>query len=189
MNGKTFHALSAALAVAFTAVVLVACADAPAGPTPAVAATQPRLATFPDLGTCTQLQVDEGSTVAMHAYAQGVQIYHWSGTAWQFDAPSATLYADAGMTGVIATHFGGPRWKHNGGSVVKGGTLVDRCIPDAASIPWLELTATTEVPGIFDGVTRIQRLFTVGGNAPATPGSFVGEVTKVPYTAEYYFYR
>jgi hypothetical protein len=30
---------------------------------------------------------------------------------------------------------------------------------------------------------------TVGGKAPTDPGSFVGEEARVPYTAEYYFYR
>ena len=38
-------------------------------------------------------------------------------------------------------------------------------------------------------MTYIQRVNTVGGNAPTDPGDFVGEVVEVPYTAEYYFYR
>ena len=36
---------------------------------------------------------------------------------------------------------------------------------------------------------RIQRLNTVGGTMPATPGTTVGEIARVPYTAEYYFYK
>jgi len=38
-------------------------------------------------------------------------------------------------------------------------------------------------------VTFIQRVNTVGGNAPAAAGTFVGEETRVPYSAEYLFYR
>jgi hypothetical protein len=38
-------------------------------------------------------------------------------------------------------------------------------------------------------VTFIQRVNTVGGNAPTDPGNFPGEVTRVPYTADYFFYR
>jgi len=38
-------------------------------------------------------------------------------------------------------------------------------------------------------VTQIQRVNTVGGNAPANPGSVTGEEARVPYTAEYFFYR
>jgi hypothetical protein len=37
--------------------------------------------------------------------------------------------------------------------------------------------------------TFIQRVNTVGGKAPADPGDFEGEVVRVPYAAEYYFYR
>jgi hypothetical protein len=44
-------------------------------------------------------------------------------------------------------------------------------------------------PGIFDGITHIQRVNTVGGIAPADPGDFVGDQARVPYTADYFFYR
>ena len=62
--------------------------------------------------------------------------------------------------------------------------------PDASAIPWLLLGAEPgHGPGVFHGVVAIQRLNTVGGDAPITTGTFVGEVEKVPYTAEYFFYR
>lgn len=48
---------------------------------------------------------------------------------------------------------------------------------------------SSDGPGIFDGVTFIQRLNTVGGVAPAEPGDFVGELARVPYAADYVFYR
>jgi hypothetical protein len=64
------------------------------------------------------------------------------------------------------------------------------CSPNTSTIPWLRLEAvTTEGPGIFDGVTQVLRVNTTGGAAPAAPGSVVGEEARVPYTAEYYFYR
>jgi hypothetical protein len=70
------------------------------------------------------------------------------------------------------------------------GTVVKRCTPNPAAIPWLLLDAvSTEGPGIFHRVTHIQRVNTVGGNAPANPGSVTGEEARVPYTAEYFFYR
>ena len=46
-----------------------------------------------------------------------------------------------------------------------------------------------EGPGIFQGVTHIQRLYTTGGLAPAEPGDFVGDEARSPYTAWYFFYR
>jgi hypothetical protein len=141
------------------------------------------------VGDCQRLQVEAGNKVAFHAFGVGVQIYRWSGTSWVFVAPEAVLYANAGDDAEIGIHFGGPTWQSNSGSQVVG-TVIDHCTPDPGAIPWVLLgAASTEGPGIFDRVTYIQRVNTVGGNAPADPGSFVGEMARVPYTADYYFYR
>ena len=143
----------------------------------------------PDLSAYPNLQVPEGNKVSFHAYAEGVQIYRWNGTAWAFVAPEATLYADAGYHGVVGTHYAGPTWESNSGSKVVGAVL-ERATPDPDAIPWLKLEAkSNDGPGIFDQVTYIQRVNTVGGKAPADPGDFVGEEARVPYTADYYFYR
>jgi hypothetical protein len=143
---------------------------------------------LPDLTGCEQLAAPAGSTLLLHAYGVGVQIYRWNGTTWQFVEPSATLFADVGDKGEVATHFGGPTWKFVSGGTVVGSTL-DKCTPDAASIPWLKLSAKAEGAGVFGQVNFIQRLETVGGNAPSTPGGAVGDIAKVPYTADYLFYR
>jgi hypothetical protein len=44
-------------------------------------------------------------------------------------------------------------------------------------------------PGIFARTTYIQRVNTKGGLAPTAPGTSIGAIAEVPYTAEYYFYR
>lgn len=143
----------------------------------------------PALGSCTNLALTEPAKVAAHAYATGDQVYRWTGTGWVFVAPIARLYADAGGHGQIGTHYAGPTWESNSGSTVVG-TVVDRCPADPASIPWLLLRATSaEGPGIFKRVTFIHRVNTAGGNAPSAPGTFVGELANVPYSAEYVFYR
>jgi hypothetical protein len=141
-----------------------------------------------DLGDCERLQVPSGSQLAFHAYAVGVQIYHWTGSSWAFDGPAAVLFADADGHGEVGIHFSGPTWLTVSGSRVVG-TVLDRCTHDADAIPWLLLEAVDSGPGVFRGVNRIQRVNTVGGNAPSSPGSALGEVVRVPYTAEYYFYR
>jgi hypothetical protein len=143
----------------------------------------------PDLGECSQLQVEQGNKVALHVFGVGVQIYRWNGASWDFVAPQAVLYANAGDDGEIGIHFGGPTWQSNSGSKVVG-TVIDHCTPDPDSIPWLLLgAAVTEGPGIFAQVTFIQRVNTVGGKAPSVPGNSIGELARVPYTADYYFYR
>ena len=142
-----------------------------------------------ELGACQNLQAPEGSKLAFHVYAVGVQIYRWNGTSWTFVAPSATLSADAGGNGTVGIHYAGPTWESVSGSKLAG-AVRERPTPDPDAIPWLLLAAvSSEGPGIFQRVTFIQRVTTVGGNAPAAPGSFTGELANVPYTAEYFFYR
>jgi hypothetical protein len=144
----------------------------------------------PNLGDCEELEAPDGSEVAFVAYAEGVQIYRWNGTSWGFVAPEAVLYAPGGNDqGVVGIHYGGPTWESNSGSKVKA-ALIDRCTPDPDAIPWLLLGATSsEGPGVFYGVTFIQRLYTTGGLAPAESGDFEGDEARVPYTAWYFFYR
>jgi hypothetical protein len=138
---------------------------------------------------CSTLSVELPEEVVFHTYAIGVQIYRWNGTSWTFVAPSANLYADGGFHGAVGTHYAGPTWESNSGSRVVG-SRVDGCTPDPTAIPWLVLErVTTDGPGIFNGVTHIQRVNTTGGLAPTVPGTTVGEERRVPYTAEYYFYN
>jgi hypothetical protein len=143
----------------------------------------------PDLGDCQVLQVPTGNKVAFRVYAEGVQIYRWNGTSWIFVEPQAILFADAGGHGVVGIHYAGPTWESVSGSRVVGKVL-ERCTPDPDAIPWLLLeAASNKAPGIFQRVTFIQRVNTVGGNAPTVPGGSEGEVVRVPYTAEYSFYQ
>ena len=138
---------------------------------------------------CGALQPDAGEEVVFRTYAIGVQIYRWNGASWDLVAPSASLYADDGYHGRVGTHYGGPTWESNSGSRVVGRRAGD-CTPDATAIPWLKLEAlSTDGPGIFNNVKHIQRVNTTGGLKPATAGSIVGEERRIPYTAEYYFYK
>jgi len=143
----------------------------------------------PDLSHCQNLQVPARHKVALHAYAEGVQIYRWNGASWVFLRPEAVLYASAEANGVIGAHYVGPTWESNSGSYVVG-TVLERCTMDLDAIPWLLLGAIdSDGPGILDGVTYIQRVNTVGGLAPSDPGELIGDVARVQYTADYYFYR
>ena len=103
----------------------------------------------------------------------------------------ATLFADARYHGEVGTHYVGPTWESNSGSKVVAARVPGTgCVPDSTAIPWLLLQkVSTDGAGIFSSVTFVQRLNTTGGTAPTAPGSLVGEVKEVPYTAEYYFYR
>lgn len=145
----------------------------------------------PDLPSplCDSVQVPPGNKVAFHVYAVGVQRYRWNGTSWAFVEPVATLYAAPNYHGKVGIHYAGPTWESNSGSKVVAARLAG-CSPDPTGIPWLLLqTVSNDGPGIFSSVTYVQRVNTVGGLAPVAPGSSIGMVVDVPYTAEYYFYR
>ena len=191
MTTITRHWLRRSLALALASLA-TACADqSPLGPEPLAPAAHAAGQSI-DLGSCDSLAAPAGSRLAFHAYAEGVQIYRWTGASWGFVGPSATLSSDAAGRSTVGTHYAGPTgpvWESNAGGTVVGAVL-KRCPGDAGAIPWLLLGATPDGgPGIFSRVAFIQRVNTAGGVAPAAAGSVVGEEAHVPYTTEYLFYR
>lgn len=194
MNAKRLQSVRIWLGMTAIAVAVTACgSESAVGPEETVALSAVPLARAAargvDLGTCDSLRAPEGSTLVFRAYAEGAQVYEWTGQAWQFKGPSATLYANSGGTGVVGVHYGGPTWEANSGGFIVG-KLSKRCEVAPGDIPWLLLDVTrNEGPGIFNRVTHVQRLNTVGGVAPGGGGSRAGEIRNVPYTAVYYFYR
>jgi hypothetical protein len=138
---------------------------------------------------CDSLRAPAGNRLVAALYAEGDQVYRWSGSAWTFVEPSARLYVSRFLKWPVGTHYAGPTWEASGGSKVLG-SVVRRCAPNANAIPWLLLSATSSTSyGLFKGITFIQRVGTVGGNAPATAGDSVGAIARVPYSTEYLFYR
>lgn len=145
--------------------------------------------TAANLGNCGNLAVSDTLRVAAHVFATGAQIYRWDGNAWVLMSPSAVLTSDAANRNTVGVHYQGPTWSALDGSLVTG-TAAASCSADPNAIPWLLLNATaTSAAGIFNGVTQIHRVNTVGGRAPATAGSAVGALTSVPYQTEYFFYK
>ena len=137
-----------------------------------------------------EIAVPSGNKVHFHGFAVGFQIYTWDGLSWGRAVPQATLFDDEGN--IVATHFAGPRWQSNSGSIVLGTLAKPPITVDPNSIPWLLLSAVaagTEGPGIFADTSFIQRVNTPGGNAPSADGTVIGQVAPVPYTADYFFYR
>jgi len=135
----------------------------------------------------TDLQVSQDYKVHFHGYAIGVQIYTWNGSSWGSAVPEAILYDEEGE--IVAIHYGGPTWESNSGSKVVGVVAAPRVTVDPDAIPWLLLAATPEGPGVLAPTKYIQRVNTVGGKAPSAPGGFVGQVARVPYAADYFFFR
>ncbi len=151
-------------------------------------------------GAAASLTVPEGNKVSFHVYAEGVQIYTATASAtsptgfsWSFTGPEAVLF-DAGGN-VVGIHYAyagptRPAWETESGSLVVGARMVPAVTVDVTAIPWLLLEAvSTEGPGVLARTTYIQRVNTAGGLAPAEPPTAAGQVARVSYTTEYYFYR
>jgi len=140
-----------------------------------------------------ELRPPEGAKLILHARAQGDQVYtcKQDGTqySWTLKAPDAQLFDENGKA--IGRHFAGPSWQLNDSSTVVGKVAARFDPPDKDTIPWLLLTvADHSGNGLLNNVTHIQRLNTKGGKAPTAgcDGSHVGDETRVPYTADYFFY-
>ena len=128
--------------------------------------------------------------------AQGVQIYACKPSAkdpyafaWAFVAPEATL-TEGGS--IIGRHYAGPTWSSASDYSSVKGAVRERHDGGTGNIPWLLLTGTSSpTPGKFANVSSIQRLSTRGGIEPteACDAASVGKEARVPYTADYYFYR
>ena len=128
--------------------------------------------------------------------AHGVQVYackpktnEGTAYAWTFVAPEATL-TEGGST--VGRHYAGPTWESSADRSSVTGVVRQRQDGGAGNIPWLLLAATPgEGAGRFAGVTSIQRVATKGGVEPAEAcdASKSGQEARVPYTADYYFYK
>lgn len=194
MNHKLVLLLSglATLALAGCGAVTPDASEGPAGL--ATEADELRAADVCPDGVPAALAPAADQTIKTAFNAVGVQVYMCnglaSGPAWTFVAPQANLMKDNGK--FTATHFIGPTWQGNDGSSVTAAKTAGATV-DPSAIPWLLLTATghSSECGLFDDVTSIQRLSTVGGNAPATgcDADHLGAIAQVPYSAEYVFYK
>jgi hypothetical protein len=146
------------------------------------------------------LEVPDGYKVSFRALAEGVQIYtatvsptNPSVLVWTFTGPQAVLFDFDG--GIVGSHYAYagptmPGWESSSGSLVVAQRTVPPVTVDPNAIPWLRLDAIAAGgPGVFKNTAFIQRVNTTGGLAPATPPTQVGQEARVPYTAEYVFYR
>ena len=129
-----------------------------------------------------------GESLALVVPARGDQIYECRAGKWAFVAPEAELFNRAGRK--IGRHYAGPHWESLDGSRIVGAVKAHADAPRAGDIPWLLLSAkSVGAEGAFSKVTSIQRVTTMGGSAPIEPCSQDGRRVRVPYTADYYFFK
>ena len=138
-----------------------------------------------------------GQELVLALQADGYQIYDCAAAAdggygWKFRAPEATLRDLSGKP--MGSHYAGPTWRALDGSTVVAEVRSKAPAKDPANIPLLLLGAKShgDGDGLFSKVASIQRLDTVGGQAPAAScgsATDLARVARVPYSATYYFYK
>ncbi len=143
------------------------------------------------------LRAPASQVLSTQVHASGVQVYQCQPSkddparfVWVLRAPEAELFDQTGRA--VGKHYAGPTWEATDGSKVIGEVVARDNGPDPAAIPWLLLRATSATgSGIFGQTQSIQRLHTFGGKAPAegcSPTQQGGQM-RVPYAADYLFYR
>jgi|HubBroStandDraft_1064217.scaffolds.fasta_scaffold67594_3 hypothetical protein len=142
------------------------------------------------------LETPPAQVLTISARGVGVQIYECTAGkdgskrySWTLKGPEAELRDKSGRK--LGKHYAGPTWEANDGSKVVGDVVARDDGPDGAAIPWLLLRAkSTSGSGVFSAILSIQRLHTGGGKAPESgcDQTQSGRETRVPYTADYYFY-
>jgi len=143
------------------------------------------------------LRVPSNQILIRQVQAVGVQIYECQSTKdeparfhWTFKAPEAELRDQKGKA--VGRHYAGPTWEAYDGSKVVGEVMARDNGADPDAIPWLLLNVTsTSESGLFSHIKSIQRINTSGGNAPAggCNEALAGKEVRVPYKAEYLFYK
>jgi len=136
-----------------------------------------------------------GEQPAFVLKAAGVQIYTCKASPngyehkWTFVAPEATL-TEGGA--IVGRHGAGPTWESTSDRSSVKGAVKQKQDGGAGNIAWLWLAATPNgSDGKFAGVTSVLRVATKGGVEPSggCDASHAGQEARVPYTADYYFYK
>ncbi|MBM4206550.1 MAG: DUF3455 domain-containing protein [Gammaproteobacteria bacterium] len=142
------------------------------------------------------LKAPDATNLQLTLHAKGDQIFTCvqEGQAynWKWQAPDAQLFNGQNST-PVGSHGVGPSWKHQDGSSVKAKIAQKIDAPDKTAAPWLLLEATeNQGKGIFTQTGFIMRINTQGGLAPAAEEcneNRIGAEKRVPYSADYNFYR
>jgi len=84
----------------------------------------------------------------------------------------------------------GAVWSTSDGSTAIGEIEKTTPSPETISAPWVLFKVTkSSGQGILSGQSYIQRVYTHAGRAPAVQPKRSGEITRVPYRAQYWFYQ
>ncbi|HUP31196.1 MAG TPA: DUF3455 domain-containing protein [Usitatibacter sp.] len=144
-------------------------------------------------GIAPQLRASANEAPDFMLRATGTHVYECragrGGYAWTFLNPDATLFDG---TRSIGTHSTVGSWESSSDRSSTSGRVAATQPAGPGNLPWaLYRTQSTTGAGLFNGVTSVQRVNTIGGAAPATgcTDTSLGTETRVAFTADFYFYK
>ena len=138
-----------------------------------------------------RLQVGSAEVPAFALRAEGFHVYEcrpgFDGRlAWVFVNPDAVL---SDGTSTVATQTQSNVWQASDDRSVVYGVTRSVAAAGPTNLPWTLLAAQSDDSGgRFSGVTSVQRVNTVGGVAP-TGDCTAGDESRVPFRADFYFYK
>ena len=159
----------------------------------ATAAALPAAAIPEPSGATARIRPSATEEASFVLSADGVHVFECKaaagGFSWTFVAPDVTLY-EGGRS--VATQTVPNLWESSSDRSSVSATVRSTQAAGGTALPWALMTAVPlSETGMFAGVTSIQRVNTSGGVAPASGcgASSAGSETRVPFTADYYFYK
>lgn len=140
------------------------------------------------------IKAPPGHQPFLSVHAKGEQIYQCTLNqgkyAWEAKAPDAALFDKHGQ--VVGKHYAGPIWEYKAGSHVVGRVLKKLDVNPQTSIAWLLVEIVAHKgKDIFAETRFINRINTHGGLPPVSgcDGNHLGGEKRVPYTADYVFFK
>ena len=191
MPGRPRAPSKAAPAAAITLTVfLFGCAQtgtAPGGSAPGSAQPGPLFSLFHRAPP-----VPAGHNEVLRLHGHGVQIFRCEAQVgdahWVYRLPEAELDGPDGR--VVVRHGVNLSFEHVDGSRLIGNIVDHVAAPDDDALPWLLIATKSFGEGALDGISYVQRINTGGGMPPARcEGSQAGQILRVPFTADFVFYR
>ncbi len=134
----------------------------------------------------------EGKLEVMRLHGEGVQIFRCEAQGdtrrWNYRLPEAELRDGRGATRI--RHGANQSFEDVDGSRLVGEVLDHVASPVEGALPWLLLSTKSFGTGELAAVSHVQRINTVGGMPPASCESVqLGQVLRVPFNADFVFYR
>lgn len=111
-----------------------------------------------------------------------------AGLRWVYRLPEAELHDAKGQ--LLMRHGVNLSFEHVDGSRLVGDILDHVPSPSGDSLPWLLLKTRAFGEGALQGINYVQRINTVGGMPPPScEAQELNQVLRVPFSAEFIFFR